>query len=56
MEDLKAIQKKLKDTLPQELAMTAFYISKVRGCDYSLVHRDNLHSSYNDKVRNEPII
>ena len=56
VKDLKGIQKKLKDSLPRELAMAAFYICEVRGWDYSPVHRDILHSSYSDMVRNEPII
>ena len=56
VKDLKEILKRLKDSFPHELAMAAFYICEVRRLDYSPVHRDILHSSYNDKVRNEPII
>ena len=52
VKDLNRIQQRLKDSLPQELAMAAFYICEVRDWDYSPVHWDILHSSYNDKVRN----
>ena len=92
VKDLRGIQEKLKDSLPQELAMAAFYICKIECSSVKIVwlvwtnvvsqikeemrklfkhnpdfvtknqiscftlDKEILYSSYNDKVRNEPII
>ena len=92
VKDLRGIQEKLKDSLPQELAMAAFYICKINFSSVKVVwlvwtdvvsqikekmrklfkhypdfvtknqiscftlDKEILYSSYNDKVRNEPII
>ena len=55
VKDLKEVKKKIRDFFPHELAKAAFYIG-ICHSDFSPVYRDILHSSYNDKVRNEPII